>query len=252
MQNDNQSRAQVLLEKVMLCCICLCLMIGWQNVAHANNQVQRTTPSYQNIDQIRQSVKGFLTQQAVGLPGQTNVEVGSVDSHLRLAACSKLRAFLPTGSRAWGKTSVGVRCEGQVKWTIYVQAQVQVHGTYVVTAAPLHQGKVVAVEDLAIVTGDLTKMPAGVFTDMQEAVGQIVKLSMPAGTVLRENSLKIAPIIQRGQTVVVTSSGKGFKVAAEGKALSNAITGQVVQVKVASGQVIAGIAKAGGQIEVKF
>jgi len=127
-----------------------------------------------------------------------------------------------------------------------------VHEGYVVTAAALHEGKIVAMEDLAIVTGDLTKMPAGVFTNTENAVGRIVKSSLPAGTVLRENSLKIAPVIQRGQTVVVTSAGKGFKVAAEGKALSNAIAGQVVQVKVSSGQVIAGVAKASGNIEVAF
>lgn len=228
------------------------LMLGLVYLATMHNAVANTPQRYQSAVVIKQAVHDFLTAQAVGLPGNTNIEVGSIDPNLRLAACSELKAFLPTGSRAWGKTSVGVRCYDQAKWTIYVQAHVHVQGSYIVTASPLHQGKIVTLEDLAVVTGDLSKMPAGVFSTADEAIGRIVRMSVPAGTVLRENNLKIPPVIQRGQTVVITSSGRGFKVAAEGKALGNAVPGQVVQVKVASGQVIAGVAKAGGQIEVKF
>ncbi len=235
------------LKRAVFYVLSLLILMSWSAQLTANTNVR-----YQSIVGIKLAVHDFLTQQAAGLPGNTKVEVGSIDPNLRLVACDDIKAFLPTGSRAWGRTSVGVRCIGKAKWTIYVQARVQVHGAYVVTSAPLHQGKVVAIEDLAVVTGDLTKMPAGVFTNTEEAIGRIVKRSMPAGTVLRENSLKIAPVIQRGQTVVVTSAGKGFKVAAEGKALGNAIAGQVVQVKVSSGQVIAGVAKASGHIEVAF
>lgn len=247
MKDFTEKGLNAYLIQTVLYWLSLVLLMSWSVQAAANTGVR-----YQSIAGIKLAVHDFLTQQAAGLPGSTKVEVGSIDPNLRLIACEDIKPFLPTGSRAWGRTSVGVRCIGQAKWTIYVQAQVQVHGAYVVTAAPLHQGKVVAIEDLAIVTGDLTKMPAGVFTSTEEAVGRIVKLSIPTGTVLRENSLKIAPVIQRGQTVVVTSAGKGFKVAAEGKALGDAITGQVVQVKVASGQVIAGVAKASGHIEVAF
>lgn len=247
MNHFSKKGLNAFLKRVTLNVLTLVFFMHWSVHANANTGLR-----YQPIAGIKVAVHDFLTQQAEGLPGRTNVEVGNIDPNLRLMACGDLRAFLPTGSRAWGRTTVGVRCIGQAKWTIYVQAQVQVHGAYVVTAAPLHQGKVVAMEDLAVVTGDLTKMPAGVFTTTEEAVGRIVKMSIPAGTVLRENSLKIAPVIQRGQTVVVTSAGKNFKVAAEGKALGDAITGQVVQVKVASGQVIAGVAKASGHIEVSF
>lgn len=51
---------------------------------------------------------------------------------------------------------------------------------------------------------------------------------------------------------MLTSGGKGFRVSAEGKALTKANEGQVVQVKVANGQVVSGIARSGGQVEVVF
>jgi flagella basal body P-ring formation protein FlgA len=48
------------------------------------------------------------------------------------------------------------------------------------------------------------------------------------------------------------SSGSGFSVSAEGRAMSTAGDGQVVQVKTGNGQQITGIAKTGGMVEVAF
>jgi flagella basal body P-ring formation protein FlgA len=75
---------------------------------------------------------------------------------------------------------------------------------------------------------------------------------MVAGTVLRQEMLKMPLAVQRGQTVTIISKGQGFTVSAEGQAMANANEGQVVQVKVTSGQVITGVAKIGGQVEVGF
>jgi flagellar basal body P-ring formation protein FlgA len=95
-------------------------------------------------------------------------------------------------------------------------------------------------------------LPAGVFTDQAQAIGRTVNISMNAGTVLRQEMLKISPVVQQGQTVKLVSNGNGFSVSAEGLAMSKANDGQVVQVKVASGQVVTGIARSGGLIEVGF
>lgn len=215
--------------------------------AQSNNGFKR-----QSVNKITEAVAQFLEQQVLGYPGQPSIRVGQIDPNIKLSSCETLEAFLPTGSKAWGKTSVGVRCNGAARWTIYVQADVSVHAQYIVAAAPLLQGTTIGDEHLTFATGDLTQLPAGIFTESQQAVGRIVNMSVPAGTVLRQNILKRAPVVQRGQTVILTSSGKGFKVAAEGKSLGNAVEGQVVQVKVASGQVVAGIAQENGQIEIKF
>ncbi len=220
--------------------------------AQNNDKVAKARPALQEIALIKDKVQSFLETQVIGLPGRTEINVRSIDPNIRLSACADIKAFLPSGSRAWGKTSVGVRCNGQARWTIYVQASVNVFGEYMVASGPLSRGTIVSEQDLSFVSGDLTKLPAGIFTDANQAIGRIVKMSVPAGSVLRQNVLKMAPVVQRGQTVVLTSAGNGFKVAAEGKALGDAVEGQVVQVKVSSGQVVAGIARAGGQIEVRF
>lgn len=231
------------------------MFVGYVNAAPASSAAKLATINQiakQDLAVLKLKVMDFLQTQTIGYPGKVAVSVGSIDPNLRLAACPDAQVFLPAGSRAWGKTSVGVRCSSPSVWTIYVQATVNVSAQYLVAAAPLAQGHSVTSQDLIFETGDLTQLPAGIFTNIDQAVGRTVNISMNAGTILRQEMLKIPPIVQQGQTVMVTSIGKGFRVSAEGQAMTKANEGQVVQVKVANGQVVSGIARQGGQVEVSF
>ena len=209
-------------------------------------------PQKQDLTLVKSKINEFLQTQTIGYPGTVAVNAGAIDPNLKLAVCPDPQVFLPPGSRAWGRTSVGVRCNAPINWTIYVQATVSVKAQYLIAKAPLAQGRIVTQDDVMFETGELTQLPAGVFTDPAQAIGRSVNISMNAGTVLRQEMLKAQPVVQQGQTVMVTSIGKGFKVAAEGQAMGNASDGQIVQVKVASGQLVSGIARSGGQIEVGF
>jgi len=206
----------------------------------------------QDLASIKNKIEEFLVTQTTGYPGKVTVTASAIDPNLKLEECAALEVFLPPGSRAWGRTSVGVRCNAPAIWTIYAQAKVSVKAQYLVAASPLAQGHVMTNQDIVIQEGDLAGLPAGVFTDAAQAIGRTVSMSMVAGSVLRQETLKQALVVQQGQAVLLTSSGKGFTVAAEGKALKNANEGQVVQVKVENGQVVSGIARAGGKVEVTF
>lgn len=228
------------------------LCAGFVASAATNQITQSKQLPKQDLSLVKAKVVEFLQTQTVGYPGKVAVQAGAIDPNLKLVQCQDIQVFLPTGSRAWGKTSVGVRCSTPSAWTIYVQATVNVVAQYLVAAAPLAQGRVVTQDDVLFQTGDLTQLPPGIFTDVTQALGRIVNISMNAGTVLRQEMLKLSPVIQQGQTVIITSAGKGFRVSAEGKAMSKANEGQVVQVKVANGQIVSGIARQGGQVEVVF
>jgi flagella basal body P-ring formation protein FlgA len=229
-------------------CMGLYLLLA---ILSSNASAASTSPSeHQDLAMVRISISNFLQQQSIGYPGKVTVTAGAIDPNLKLAACAELQVFLPAGSRAWGKTSVGVRCLRPRPWTIYAQATVSVAAQYLVAAAPLAQGRVVSREDFIFENGDLTQLPAGVFTDAEQAIGRTVSISMTAGTVLRQAMLKLPPAVLQGQTVMVKTTGEGFTVSVEGQAMANAIDGQVLRVKLSSGQIVTGIARNGGQVEI--
>lgn len=206
----------------------------------------------QDLSVIKQKIEAFLLEQSAGYAGEIKVTAGNIDPNLKLAACFSPEVFLPPGSRAWGNTSVGIQCHAPQQWKIYAQASISIKAQYLVAAHPLSQGHIVTQQDLAFAEGDLTQLPAGVFTDANQIVGQTVRSPLMAGSVFRQNMLKQALAIQQGQTVLLTTAGVGFTINAEGKALKNASLGQVVPVKVSNGQVVSGVARADGKVEVSF
>ncbi|MES2297812.1 MAG: flagellar basal body P-ring formation chaperone FlgA [Pseudomonadota bacterium] len=201
---------------------------------------------------LRQLVSEYLQQQTAKLPGAVGIVVGAVDPRLNLPACQDPQAFQQGGARPWGKTTVAVRCSFPAAWTIYIQAQVSVVADYVVAAVPLAQGQAIAAGQLARMQGDLAALPAGIVTDMAQALGRSATVSLPAGAPLRLDMLRSKPVVQQGQAVKLVSRGDGFQVSAEARAIGTAGEGQVVQVRTGAGAIISGVAKAGGLVEVVF
>ncbi|WP_374580677.1 flagellar basal body P-ring formation chaperone FlgA [Pseudoduganella sp.] len=201
---------------------------------------------------LRQAAEQFLQVQTAGLPGKVTVSVGAVDPRLNLAPCPAPEAFLMPGARAWGKTTVGVRCAAPSPWTVYIQSQVSVLGSYVAAAVPLAQGQAIEEGHLALMQGELTALPPGIATDKAQLIGRTSNLSISAGTPLRLDLVKAKPVVLQGQLVKLVSKGNGFSVSAEGKAAGSAADGQVVAVRTGNGQQISGIARPGGLVEVTF
>ena len=229
--------SQLALLAVLCCCPLLVL------AAQSNDDRQST-------QDIRESVKQFLLREATGLPGTVSVEVGNIDSRLKLASCAAMEAYLPSGSRLWGRVNVGVRCVAPSPWSIYVPATVKVTGSYYVTARSVTQGQALTEGDITAVQGDLTSMSSGVVTEASQALGHTSTMSLGAGMPLRQDSLRLQQVVLQGQTIRLISNGSGFRVSTEAQALNSASEGQLVKVKINSGQVLSGTAKPGGIVEV--
>lgn len=126
----------------------------------------------------------------------------------------------------------------------------QRRGSYLITTRQLTPGQTVSSADLRTQSGDLGALPGNVVTDLAQAVGKTVKNGIAAGQPLRSDLL-IAPwVVQQGQSVKLLLTGAGFTVSNEGKALNNASEGQIVQARTASGQVVSGVARGRGIVEV--
>lgn len=202
--------------------------------------------------ELTRVAEAFLLSQVESLPGTASVRVSPPDSRLQLAHCDALQAYLPSGAKALGKTSVGLRCNAPVAWNVFLPATVSVMTTYVATAAPLAQGQRVGSADVVIRQGDLASLPAGVLTDAAQANGRTLQMPVAAGMPVSRSMLKNQPVVRQGQPVRLVAQGAGFAVTGEATALISAAEGELVQAKTAGGQVIGGVAQADGSLAVRF
>lgn len=201
---------------------------------------------------VRSAIENLLRVHTQGLPGEVSFSIGSLDANNQLAPCSALQAFMPTGARTYGRVHVGVRCQGEAKWQVFVPVQIRVLSDYLVTARTLAAGEPINPGDLAVRRGDLGDLPPGVVQREDLALGQSLRMPLTAGQPLRSDMLKRETVVQAGQNVKVVSRGSGFAVSTEGQALANAYDGQIARVRTSNGQTVSGIARSGGLIEVVF
>ncbi len=206
----------------------------------------------QDPEPVRQAVEHFLAAQTQGLAGEVSYSVGSLDTNNRLAPCTAFDVSLPPGARAFGRTSVQVRCVGERGWSVFLPVHIRVVADYLVTARPLAQGQTITADTISRRRGDLGDLPPGTLTDEAQALGRSVRLPVAAGLPLRTDLLRPPLVVQQNQTVKIVSTGQGFQVTNEGKALNDAADGQPVHVRLGSGQVVSGTARSGGVVEVSF
>lgn len=204
----------------------------------------------QNVASIKREVVAFVKSQTANLPGEVTVEIGTVDPNLSLPTCPHLIPFLAAGSKLWGNSTVGVKCEG--KWSLYVPVKVRVMAMVVVSARPLSQGMTIGPADILLRKEDLASAPPGILTDMSDAIGKTLGTSIASGYPVSAGMLKAPLVIRPGQYVKLISRGPGFQVTSSGIALGSASEGQIVQVRTPSGQIVSGTAEAGGVVEVTF
>lgn len=193
-------------------------------------------------------IEQFLKAQTAGLPGKVSITIDTP----RLGAlppCEAPGAFLPSGVRPWGRVSVGVRCNESPPWTRYVAAQVALVASYYVAARPIAAGQALTPADVAVREGDLAALPASVVVDPAHLSGVVASNRIASGAPIRRELLRGVVLVQQGQSIKLVTRGAGFVASAEGKAMTDAAAGALVQVKMQNGQLLSGVVQPDGSVE---
>ncbi|HCI13432.1 MAG: flagella basal body P-ring formation protein FlgA [Gallionellales bacterium GWA2_60_142] len=193
--------------------------------------------------QIAKLAASFVKQQTAGISGKVDYQIEGLDPRISLTPCSRMEAFLPSGSQLIGKTSIGVRCNEQNGWQILVPIRITVTLQLLVSARQLQPGQVLQSADITAQSVEISRATG--FTDPAQVVGKVLRYGVAAGQILRDDMLRAPYSVTQGQVVQIIARGIGFSIRNEGVALSNAGEGQTVQIRVASGRVVAGTARNG-------
>ncbi len=220
---------------LIICCFLLNTTLAWAE-------------GKQDLNAIQKVALDFIQAKTQGMPGKISYKVDEVDPRIALAPCTQLEAFMPNGAAMLGRTSIGVRCTEKNGWSLFISANITTTMNMLTSSKPLQQGQVITAGDFSIQTGEINQ--TGIVTDENQILGKVIKYSIGAGQLLKQDMFRPPYVITQGETVQLISEGQGFKLRVEGQAMNNAAAGQSAQVKVPSGQVISGTAKSKGLVEV--
>jgi flagella basal body P-ring formation protein FlgA len=211
-----------------------------------------TAAPRQDLRQLERLAEAFALAQAQALGSEFGAQVEAraraLDDRLILPRCDAPQTFLPPGARLAAWIAIGVRCPN--RWSIQVNVALAAPLLVVQARRPLGSGETVTESDVAAVEINAFDAPVNAIRRREDAVGKVVAQAVAAGITLRKETLRAEFAVRQGQVVKLIAFGDGFQVTNHGRAMFDAGPGQSVSVRVLSGQVVSGVARPGGVVEV--
>lgn len=209
--------------------------------------------------ELEQSLQAQLQQLALkssqqALPGvsRVEIEVGRLDSRLKLAPCDRVEPYLPTGARLWGKTRIGLRCtQGATPWNVYLPITVKVFGPAWVAAATLAPGATIGAGDLVQAEIDLAEESSPSINDPEQAIGRVLNRRLTVGQGLRTADIRPRQWFAAGDAVKIIAQGPGFTITSNGEALSHGVEGRAIRVRTEKGRIVSGMATGDRLVEIR-
>lgn len=151
---------------------------------------------------IRSAVQTAAERQLhAGKDETLELEVGEVDSRLRLAVCAQPEVTIPPATAVLLAAQVTCR---QPFWTLYVPIRVHAWRKAVVAAANLAPGTKLTAGDVTLARLDVLATSGAYITDPEQAEGMILRTNVRAGAPILTPYLERPVLVHRGDTVVLT------------------------------------------------
>jgi|SRR5580658_285657 flagella basal body P-ring formation protein FlgA len=201
---------------------------------------------------IRAAAEDAVRSQAGTSTAALTLQVAPLDSRLRVAPCDHaLHAFISGGSSVRSQTTVGVRCEGSVRWTIYTSVTAQSQAKVLVARRSLSRDMEALGADFRVEDRLVPGLANAYVTDPAALAGQRLGRPIAAGDPLTAEMLAPANLIHRGQQVMLLAHSGGFEVRMAGVALSDGHESERIKVQNQSSQrVVEGIVVSANEVEI--
>ncbi|WP_041763992.1 flagellar basal body P-ring formation chaperone FlgA [Pseudoxanthomonas suwonensis] len=189
---------------------------------------------FQPVESIRAAAVA-----AVGGEGEA-----SLDPALRMPACGK-----PLQARQSTATTVEVSCPDG--WRLYVPVRQRRSQQVVVLARGVAAGETLTADALATAQRDASRLAGATLSDPAQALGQVARRTLVAGSVLGAGDLASPRIVRRGDQVALVSRRGGVEVRVAGRALGDAGVDERVSVEnLSSRRILQGRVAPGGDVLV--
>ena len=188
------------------------------------------SPKWQTVESIRMAALA-IAKKDIRLPNSTmDFHVGVLDSRHRLPLCDKpLQGFLLDRTRITTHTTVGVRCDGQKSWQVYVPIQINVYKRVLVTVRPVPKGQTLTDADVRLERRNVAGRQY--VTDTASVTHQQVRRDLAPGTQITPSMLRATHIVKKGQIVTIFNKNNGLHIRMAGVALQDGHLNQRIRIR---------------------
>lgn len=200
---------------------------------------------------IRAAIEAAIEPRFAAMhDAQGDVEVGTIDSRLRLPACSNINVDVPSINSAM--MTAKVTCPDP-NWTLYVSVHVHEWIDAVVAATNLPPNTALTASQLTRGRADALSGIGGLISDPRQVEGKILRVGLAAGAPILSPQLDLPIAVHRGQRVALTLTDPVMTIKTTATALDDGRVGDTITVQNADSQktLRATVARDGG-VEINF
>ena len=162
----------------------------------------------------------------------TNFSVRPLAMALPVGAFDYRITQKPNDSRPGRKNvSATILQEGNEQGQVKMSGDLRLFGTVVNTTKRLNRNEIIGSDDIAAKRQDISMLDADPIQDPKLAVGQKLKLSLPAGAILYAQNLDSPPLVSRGDRVTIMAKSQAIQITTPGEARNSGALGEMVRVK---------------------
>lgn len=202
----------------------------------------------QNLLALEQMARGFVQGELSQRAGAT-FRLGHFDRRLVVPACPEPQVAWPDGVQPSGNTFIDVYCLSPA-WRLRLPVSISEARMGLVLTRPLRPGDILGADDVRLAPLPDGMQSRDILSDPAQVVGQSLTGGAGAGIWLRSFMVRPPVVVKMNQRVRVVVAGDGFNVEAEGTAIANGRAGDVVPVRMPSGQILRGTVNENGVISL--
>jgi flagella basal body P-ring formation protein FlgA len=209
---------------------------------------------FQSLASIRMQTESFIMAYPYESPYPPRVEVGNLDSRLRLKACrEELSIDFARSNMTHGNTAILVRCPVKSGWKVHLPVTIEVFDDVLVAATPLLKGQNIDQSTVVLRKQNIARLKNGYYT-RDSKLGQLqARRKLVSGTVLTPSNLSPRLLVRSGQQVTLVLNYNGLQIKSTGKALKSAILGEIVRVRNSkSRKIVEGVVAGEGLVRVNI
>ena len=211
-----------------------------------------TSASTQSLQNIRIAAKIFLEEKHIAADNlRTEITIGQIDARLRLVEClHQPQFFLPQNIRRYGKITLGVKCTSPVSWKFFIPVQIEKYQQGWVLNRTVAAGDIISLSDLSEQSIAVTNSRKQPMTNVKKLLNTSPKRIMRAGATLYQGSVCL---VCRGDQVSISVNNSFMNISALGRAMSDAVLGEKIQVKnIQSNKIFGAIVTGKNQLSVSL
>ena len=177
-----------------------------------------------------------------------------MDPRLSLPDCTEdLGLSLNGGFQTSLRIQVRVQCRGDIPWSKYVPAEVQIFMPIFVASENIRRGTILEAHHFQLIETDLSRLRRTPVTDPEQALGMQLKHSLTTGSPLSLEGLERPKVIHRGDLVQLVAESETLQIKQRGEALQDGAVGKLINVRNSSSDlVVQAVVVAEGKVKIQL